>query len=230
MREKREILHRRCLTYRVRKLWFCWNLSYPDVPEWYSVRNNTPLSVLQLCRAWGQKETQRYGSTESNFKNHLNRLETWAGDDRMWGVKCTVVLCCRWGKCWYCNLGSHFLPFFFKQNILCNGKGVALLYGQGGWDRKQFSVRGKVRARHENMLISQCDMGMGVQRDVSGMKRKTLWWNENASQSAHLQLCPCHSVAICPEVILMQKSTGNLLRFVEHHTGMVFTPYLSFSR
>lgn len=65
--------------------------------------------------------------------------------------------------------------FFFKQKILCNEKGVALLYGQGGWDRKQFSVGGKVRARHENMLISQCDMRMGVQKDVSGMKRKTSW-------------------------------------------------------
>lgn len=33
----------------------------------------------------------------------------------------------------------------------------------------------KVRARHQNVLISQGDMGMGVQRDVSGIKRKTLW-------------------------------------------------------
>lgn len=59
--------------------------------------------------------------------------------------------------------------------MLCKGKGVTLLSGQCGWDREQFSVGGKVRARHQNMLISPCDMGIRMKRDVTSVKRKTLW-------------------------------------------------------
>lgn len=47
--------------------------------------------------------------------------------------------------------------------------------GRWGWDKGQFLVGGRVSARHQNKLISQCHMGIGVQRDISGMKRKALW-------------------------------------------------------
>lgn len=77
------------------------------------------------------------------------------GDDRMWGVGFCSVL----GE-----ENAGFLFFFFFVNKKCCAKGR----------EEQFLVGGKVRARHKNMLLSQCSMGIGVQRDVSGIKRKTV--------------------------------------------------------
>lgn len=74
--------------------------------------------------------------------------------------------------------------FFVNKNYCAEGR------------EEQFLVGGKVRARHKTMLLSQCSVGIGVQRNVSGIKRKTVVkllinWHIFSFVPAHWYLICC---------------------------------------